>query len=219
MSAELPLLLAAQSRAVHTSHYIREVHDADLENFNDIDVTLDPNRLNRPKIPAIEVILPPKRLLIAMPSNCLPEGHPLCEVELSLQIKQAFQYLDALREAIADKYFLFSHVIREAPTKRVCTRARAKVRKHNDRIAMYARIYNKCWSTMVHLGADPDILLKFRSLVRDDLKASTAILAPNRRGASTFHLSWIWQTGTDVLPQSAESLRECQLIVIFDSSD
>ena len=48
---------------------------------------------------------------------------------------------------------------------------------------------------MVRLGADNTILERFRILLKEDVKASTAILKPNLPGSSNLHLSWIWQMG------------------------
>jgi len=46
----------------------------------------------------------------------------------------------------------------------------------------------------VQLGADDKTLKTFRILLKEDVKASTAILDPNIAGSSSLQLSWIWQT-------------------------
>ncbi|KAF8815690.1 hypothetical protein BYT27DRAFT_7079225 [Phlegmacium glaucopus] len=140
---------------------------------------------------------------VVMPSNMLEDGHPLRSVELSLRKQQAERYLNALREAIADKSFQFSHVMRHAPKKSVRTRARTIVGKLNDRISLYSRIYKRCRAALVLLGADEETLCRFQLL-----HASTTILDPNRPGASSLRLSWIWQTSSNQMPQSPESVHE-----------
>lgn len=155
---------------------------------------------------------PPERQLISMPSNCLTD-HPLRAIELSLRIHQAERYLNALREAIAEKSFNYSHVMRDAPKKVVRTRARAVISKLNDRISVYSRIYNRCRVALVRLGANQRILDQFQILKREDVKASTAILDPNRPGASSIRLSWIWQSSVHSQNQSPDSVRECMLFL------
>jgi hypothetical protein len=154
-------------------------------------------------------ILPPERRQLVFPSNLLPDGHPLRQLELNLRIKQATRYLAALREAVADKSFQYSHIMRSAPSNAVRTRSRTVIAKLNERISLCCRIYSRTRAAMVRLGADDKTLNSFRILLKEDVKASTAMLKPNVPGSSSLRLSWIWQTQTGGPHCSVESMTEC----------
>jgi hypothetical protein len=160
-------------------------------------------------VPNNQENIPPERRYLPMPSSCLEVGHPLREIELRFRKDQAARYLKALREVIAEKSFHYTHVLRVAPTKAMRTRARTIIAKLNEKIALYSRIYARCRMTMVRLGADDRTLSTFQVLLRDDVKASTAIREPNQRGASSLRLSWIWQTGLSESGTSSDTLQEC----------
>lgn len=151
---------------------------------------------------------PPEQRPIYLPSTHLPEGHALRREELKLRIKQAARYLAALRESIADKSFQFSHVFRDAPSKTTRTRSRGIIAQLNNRITWYCRIYGQTRAAMVRLGADEKTLATFQVLVKDDVKASTAILDPNEPGSSSIKLSWIWQTKAS--GGGTEKMEECE---------
>lgn len=152
---------------------------------------------------------PPEQRRIVFPSTHMPSNHPLRKVELKLRIKQASQYLTAVREAIAEKSFQYSHVMRVAPTKGVRTRSRAVISKINERLGYCCRMYGCARSALISLSADEQTLHKFRTLVKGDVKSSTAILDPNVPGASSQSLSWIWQTRSGSAKGTPESMLEC----------
>lgn len=217
--AELQLLSELQRSSgvpMVSSEFIP--HDDDLATF---DPDVDPAESGKsgpvldPHPAETSAILSPERRPIMLPSTCL--NHPLRAMELSLRKQQATRYLDALRGAIADKSFQYSHIMRNAP-KSVRTRARAAVAKMNSRIAMYCRIYTRCRSAMVRLGADQQTLQIFQVLTTDHIKASTAIRDPNQIGASSLKLSWIWGSGLS-LSDDAESVRECELALYSQVTD
>ena len=68
---------------------------------------------------------------------------------------------------------------------------------------------------MVRLGADDRTLSTFRILHREDVKASTAVRAPNEQGASSRQLSWIWHTSLSEPGTSSDTLHECLLNLSF----
>lgn len=119
------------------------------------------------------------------------------DVELSLRKEQAQTHIRQLRELIADKSFQYSHVIRVAPRKSIKTKGRATVKGLNVQIAFHCYMYRHCRSRLISLGADRATLQQFPELKQEDIKASTAILAPNIAGSTTLQLSWIWN---DVRP-------------------
>jgi len=156
----------------------------------------------------------PERRRIILPSTHMPDNPSMCQVELQLRIKQATRYLGAIRNAVAEKSFQYSHVLRLAPSKGAETRSRRLIAKVNNRIALYCRVYARSRIAMVRLGADNTILERFHVLLKEDVKASTAILKPNLPGSSNLRLSWIWQTGPS--GSGPDTMRECLCIFRID---
>lgn len=148
---------------------------------------------------------PPENLTIALPSSAVGGNHVLAPIELDLRRAQAERQLQELRELIAEKSFLYSHVIRVAPRKAVRTRARTNIAKHNISIVHLCRSYMRTRSALLLLGAPSG---SHPILLKEHVKASTAILDPNLPGASRLQLSWIWQTTGDQTT-TTESLLEC----------
>ncbi|KAF8337253.1 hypothetical protein F5887DRAFT_890729 [Amanita rubescens] len=149
---------------------------------------------------------------LRMPSTC-QHPHPSdIAIEFELRQRQACKHLQYLREAIAEKSFQYSHVIRIAPRKATKTRPRASIVKLNNTIASHSRTYSRCREALLRLGADERTLLKFRELKKEDLKSSTALLQPNQPGSTSVKLSWIWQTGLSPGEETAEGQREFQRV-------
>jgi hypothetical protein len=161
--------------------------------------------------PDAEIGVPPERVSLHLPSSqTTTQNPPYRQAELTLRIKQASRYLAALRDAIAQKSFQYSHVMRSAPSKGVRTRSRTAILQISERIAQYFRVYCRARGAMVRLGADAVTLNKFKLLSRDDVKASTAILKPNIPGSSTIRLSWIWETGPRISGSAPDAILECK---------
>ena len=155
--------------------------------------------------------IPPECRPLHLPSSHnTATNHPLHQVELTLRIRQATQYLSSLRDAIAQKSFQYSHVMRAAPSKGARTRSRSAILQISERIAQYSRVYCRARAAMVRLRADERTLNKFKQLLRADVKASTAILDPNIPGSSSLRLSWIWETGAGISGSSPDAMRECK---------
>ena len=155
-------------------------------------------------------VVPPERRKLSIPSTWLSQDNPHRATELDLHLKQATKTLQALRDAIADKSFQYSHVIRVAPRKGVRTRARAAIAKLNYNIIYLCRVYGRCRAAMVRVGADDDTLQKYQILLKEDVRSSTALLNPNMPGSTRLQLSWIWRTGSAGNDSSPEALRECE---------
>lgn len=136
---------------------------------------------------------PIERQVLALPSNGnVPVS--FAPMELTQRVDQAANILNRLRDLIADKSFQYSHVMRDAPTKKVRTRAQTKVKALNADIMVHCRMYSRCRARLVLLGADNTILRKFQPLTKQDVKASSAVLNPNIPGGSRLQLSWIWSS-------------------------
>jgi hypothetical protein len=169
---------------------------------------------NHPSAPSSDTV-PPEFRSFPMPSTFKDPHPPHCAMELTLRTRQALRHLNALRGAIADKSFQYSHVIRVAPRKSVRTRARSAISKLNNIISFHCRAYSKCRSAMARLGADTGTLSRFRVLSKQDVKCSTALLDPNTPGSSTLRLSWIWQAGLAADQTKPHALQECVSDVMF----
>lgn len=190
-----------------------EPHPESFENLDEEveESDSEPSEPDQTKDASNPNIVPPERRPIHLPSSHhTPTDHPLCQAELTRRIQQAIQYLSALRDAIAQKSFQYSHVMRSAPSKGVRTRSRSVILQTNEKIAQYSRVYCRAREAMVRLGADESILNRFKVLSRADVKASTAILDPNIFGSSSLRLSWIWETGGGISGSSPDAIRECK---------
>lgn len=179
--------------------------------FDDLDVDPDSPELPEPERNADsggnENVIQPERRPVILPSTHILDNEALCQEELKLRIKQATRYLAAIREAVAEKSFQYTHVMRSAPSQGVRTRSRGVIAKNNDRIAFSCRIYARAREAMIRLRADDNTLIRFRNLLKEDVSASTAILNPNIPGSSNRRLSWIWQTGPSA--SGPDTMREC----------
>jgi hypothetical protein len=160
--------------------------------------------------------------LIAIPSNG-NTSNVYRDLEITHRIKKADEELNNIRNLIAEKSFQFSHVIRVSPRKGVTTRSRAVVKKLNNQIAEHCRMYTRCRSCLLILGAESSILSHFQVLNPLDVSGSTAIINANEPGSTCIKLSWIWQTSArhifgltglndllaDDTPSNRTSLIEC----------
>ena len=132
-------------------------------------------------------------IILHMPSNRnVPQQFR--PTELVLRKEQASNELNCLRGLIADKSFQYSHVIRNAPTKKVRTWAQTKVKTLDTEILFHCRLYSRCRSRLILLGADADTMHKFQTLNKEHIKASSAVLNPNIAGSTRLQLSWLWRS-------------------------
>lgn len=219
LTTDLILLQSLHSALTKTASTVRndieDPHDESFDDFDDQDGEADPfgkDQVLGGNDPDLE--LPPERVPLHLPSShgtSTVTHHKLRQAELNLRIKQATRYLAALRDAIAQKSFQYSHVMCSAPSKGVRTRSRSAIIRITDQVSQYSRVYCRARAAMVRLGADESTLTKFKLLSRDDVKASTAILDPNIPGSSTIRLSWIWETSPRLSGSAPEAIRECKL--------
>ena len=138
-----------------------------------------------------ETTLPIELQTIGLPSNNnVTPGYD--HIEILLRKNQAKTHLNHLHELIAEKLFQYSDLIRGAPRKHVVTRARGTVKGLNMWISFHSQVYSQCQSRLIHLSVDTAMLQQFRELKMQDIRASMAILTPNKAGSTTLELSWIW---------------------------
>jgi hypothetical protein len=210
------LLLQTLPNALERANTLNEVtEDGDPTAFDNLDDEPEvPEPVSEPRTRArlrsdpnhIELI-PPERQPVILPSTHFPSDHPLCSMELTIRKKQVTRYLAAIREAVAEKSFQYTHVMRKTSSKAVRTRSRGIIAKLNVRIASYCKVYGRARLALVRLGADDKTLSTFQILTKEDVKASSAIRNPNDFGSSSIRLSWIWQTekGLDGPESESES--------------
>ena len=67
-------------------------------------------------------------------------------------------------------------------------------------------MYECAHLALVWLGADEKTMTRFQILLKEDVRASTAILDPNVAGSSSIRLSWIWQKKPGQAGSSPESM-------------
>lgn len=156
--------------------------------------------------------------ILYLPSNGNVNPNP-ADVELTLRKHQAQSHIRQLRELIADKSFQYSHIIRLAPKKSIKTKGRATVKDLNAQISFHCHVYTYCRSRLLILGADQPTLQQFPELKKEDIRASTAMLAPNLPGSTTLRLSWIWNDVTSHIlagpaedsPVNSATMLECTM--------
>lgn len=195
--------VAGQEEWEDVLEFDEDFSDSDTSTASDIEgeSTLEEDQDTR-TIPIEEQVLP-------LPSRQNNPSAADRDTELELRCKCADELLAKIRETIADRSFLYSHVIRGAPRKAVKTRARAKVIKQAVHTTDLARQYNRCRDAMSRLKMDASRAARYRKLEKADLKASTAVLTPNVPGSTTAKIGWIWQVGLD-FAESPQAVTECE---------
>ena len=120
-----------------------DVEDPHAESFDDLGDEVNPSVPDATEELNHIAISPERRPLYLPSSYKMNENHPLCQAELTLQIKQATQCLAVLREAVAEKSFQYLHVMCKAPSKSLQTRTQAVIVKISDRMSHYSRAYSR----------------------------------------------------------------------------
>ena len=202
-----------QTASATVRNVVEDPHEESFNDSDDEDAEADPSggdQIIEGRDP--EQDLPPERIPLHLPSsyNTNTTAHPFRQAELGLRVKQATRYLAALRDAIAQKSFQYSHVLRSAPSKGARTRSRTAIIRITDQVSHYSKVYCRARAALARLGADETTLTRFKVLTRDDVKASTAILDPNMPGSSSIRLSWIWETGPRISGSAPDAIRECK---------
>jgi hypothetical protein len=205
----------AQGGSSLDEHEIPTAYDDLDDDRSDSGSEVDTDEPGSGRTQSKDKVIPPERQSVVLPSTHMPNNPGLRRAELALRKKQAARYLAAVREAVAEKSIQYSHVMRVAPSKGVRTRSRTTIAKLNDRISWYCRVYGRARAAMVRLNAGDDVLSKFQILLKEDVKASTAMINPNTSGSSTLRLSWIWQTRPLSAAGGADTMRECACLKLI----
>jgi hypothetical protein len=119
--------------------------EGDEATFDEVDPDLEQAEAQPPKaadrIPEQDTLAPERRAVV-LPFTHFPADHPLRKTELALRINQATHLLAIIRNAVAEKSFQYSHIMRHAPSKGVHTRSRAAIAKLKNQITHSCRVYN-----------------------------------------------------------------------------
>ncbi|KAG5650423.1 hypothetical protein H0H81_012324, partial [Sphagnurus paluster] len=175
--------------------------------FDDMEETNLADPADAPVVGSEAGMVTPEDTYLPLPLRSRDCDSPLAPIEIQLREHQAQQQLAALRETIAKKSFIYSHVMRVTHQTAVRTHARSTMAKLDTKLSSMSRAYAKCCVAMVRLQANEHILEKYQILLKSDIKSSTALLDPNQSGSSNVTLSWIWQIN-ELNTDSPEALRE-----------
>ncbi|KAG1837265.1 hypothetical protein F4604DRAFT_1692376 [Suillus subluteus] len=130
--------------------------------------------------PELTVIPLPSNLGVDRCRHCMAED--LILLEMSLREGQANDTLHNLRIHLCNKAVLFRTAVRQAKSQALKTQAWSQVTSVQQAVSLHASIYTKTRKQMMKLELGQDQLQKFKPLLREQLKISTAVGDPNARG-------------------------------------
>ncbi|KAG2094376.1 uncharacterized protein F5147DRAFT_763866 [Suillus discolor] len=146
--------------------------------------------------PELTVIPLPSNLGVDRCRRCMAED--LIPLEMSLREGQANDALHNLRIYLCNKAILFRTTVRQAKSQALKTRAWSQVTSVQQAVSLHASIYTKTRKQMMKLEPGQDQLQKYKPLLREQLKISTAVGDPNARGQRNESLAWFWSVEVDL---------------------
>jgi hypothetical protein len=161
----------------------------------------------------------PEKMVLPMPSILGPDrcaelgAADMIHQELALREGQANDALHNIRVHLADKAVIFRTTVRTAKSQAMSTRAWAQVHSVDRAVSINASIYSKCRTQLANLGAAGELLERYRPLLKEHLKVSTAVADPNARGQRNNTLAWFWSMDVEGDSRNSDWLNECELIV------
>ncbi|KAG1729059.1 uncharacterized protein EDB91DRAFT_1085839 [Suillus paluster] len=163
--------------------------DDDLEDF----IRKSDTWTNSPELTVIPL---PSNLGVDRSKRCMAED--LIPLELSLREGQANDALHNLRIHLCNKAILFRTTVRQAKSQALKTRAWSQVTSVQQAVSLHASIYTKTRKQMMKLEPGQDQLEKYKPLLQEQLKISTAVGDPNARGQRNESLAWFWSIEVDL---------------------
>ncbi|KAG1765179.1 hypothetical protein EV702DRAFT_1051123 [Suillus placidus] len=127
-----------------------------------------------------------------------PELTDLIPLEMSLREGQANDALQNLHIHLCNKAILFQTTVRQAKSQALKTRAWSQVTSVQQAVSLHASIYTKTRKQMMKLEPGQEQLQKYKPLLREQLKISTAVGDPNARGQRNESLAWFWSIEVDL---------------------
>ncbi|KAG1739754.1 hypothetical protein EDB19DRAFT_1908771 [Suillus lakei] len=146
--------------------------------------------------PELTVIPLPSNLGVDRCRRCMAED--LIPLEMSLREGQANDALHNLRIHLCNKAILFRTTVRQAKSQALKTRAWSQVTSVQQAVSLHASIYTKTRKQMMQLEPGQDQIQKYKPLLREQLKISTAVGDPNARGQRNESLAWFWSVEVDL---------------------
>ncbi len=158
--------------------------------------------------PELTVIPLPSNLGVDRCRRCMAED--LIPLEMSLREGQANDALHNLRIHLCNKAILFRTTVRQAKSQALKTRAWSQVTSVQQAVSLHASIYTKTRKQMMQLEPGQDQLQKYKPLLREQLKISTAVGNPNARGQQNESLTWFWSVKVDLGGSDHSWNEECE---------
>lgn len=158
--------------------------------------------------PELTVIPLPSNLGVDRCRRCMAED--LIPLEMSLREGQANDALHNLRIHLCNKAILFRTTVRQAKSQALKTRAWSQVTSVQQAVSLHASIYTKTRKQMIKLEPGQDQLQKYKPLLREQLKISTAVGDPNARGQRNESLAWFWSVEVDLGGPDQSWNEECE---------
>ena len=155
---------------------------------------------------------------IALPS-ALGEEHlqahglqHLLSKEYQLRQGQANDALQGVRVSLANLSFEYGRKLRKIKKSKVKkTRAWATVHSVGRTLHLHRQIYSYAVNAISRLG-DPEKMIgrQYKPLLKEDMKANTAVADPNARGQSRAKPAWFWNSNLAGDMQDNERMVECK---------
>ncbi|KAG1886447.1 hypothetical protein F4604DRAFT_1917240 [Suillus subluteus] len=146
--------------------------------------------------PELTVIPLPSNLGVDRCRRCMAED--LILLELSLREGQANDTLHNLQIHLCNKAILFRTAVRQAKSQALKTQAWSQVTSVQQAVSLHASIYTKTRKQMMKPEPGQDQLQKYKPLLHEQLKISTAVGDPNARGQRNESLTWFWSVEVDL---------------------
>ncbi|KAG2361663.1 hypothetical protein BDR07DRAFT_1171596, partial [Suillus spraguei] len=146
--------------------------------------------------PELTIIPLPSNLRVEHCRRCMAED--LIPLEMSLCEGQANDALHNLHINLCNKAILFRTTVRQAKSQALKTRAWSQVTSVQQAVSLHASIYTKTRKQMIQLEPGPDQLQKYKPLLCEQLKISTAVGNPNAQGQRNESLAWFWSVEVDM---------------------
>jgi hypothetical protein len=129
------------------------------------------------------------------------------EMEVQLRKGQAYDALEDLRVALAQKALLLRTNIRNSDSTREAAKAWTSVNNKSASINKHAATYRSAYQALKYLEALDDI---FQPLSNDHLKISADVTEESRFNQKNDSLAWFWKIG----PKCENGMKECKIFYL-----
>ena len=146
----------------------------------------------------------------------------LAAAEMELWIGQMNDALQAIRTAIGYKSLLYRTKVRKATSYRTKLRSYDEVLVADDNVRKHVRIYLHARRAVTALydvdnpeqrKVVMDLLARYRTIRREDLRANTTVLEAFTPGLRQVHASWIWNFEDNALGRDNGWMNNCTCFV------